>query len=61
LHAVSLRVADLATVFEACCEGLFFAGEVVPVEAGWGGGDFGVDDFAEEVAVEEDVFVFLGL
>lgn len=60
LDAGLLHVAGLAAVFEGCCEGLVFVGEVVPVLTGGLGGYFGVDVFAEEVAVEEEVFVFLG-
>lgn len=51
LDAGLLDVADLAAVFEGGGEGLFFGGEVVPVQAGGLGCNFGVYVFAEEVAV----------
>lgn len=59
LHACFLEVADLAAIVEACGEGLFFVGEVVPGESCGLDGDFGVEVFAEEVPVQKDAFVFL--
>lgn len=59
LHAGLLDDADLAAVFEGRCEGLLVVGEVVPVGSCGFAGDFGVEVFAEDVAVEEDAFVFL--
>lgn len=59
LHTFFLCLADQATVFEIVCEGLLFAGQVVPVRSYGVCGYFWGDEFAEEVAVQEDSFVFL--
>lgn len=59
LHACFLRLAEQAAVFDGVCEGLLFSCHVVPVRANGLGVYFWGDVFAEEVAVEEDSFVFL--
>lgn len=59
LHASGLRLADQATVVGCVCEGLFFVCHVVPVRTC--GLCFYLRGyvFAEEVAVQEDAFIFL--
>lgn len=59
MYTFFLQVADLAAVFDVCGVGLFVGGEIVPVCSCGAGCEFGVDVFAEDVAVEEDALVFL--